>query len=85
MPALETNYDQLEQRLREIPADEILCIMSITSCFAPREPDDAERIGDIAKKHGLFHLVNNAYGLQCSKTTEMLTQAMRKESVDYVV
>jgi len=37
--------------------------MSISSCFAPREPDDLVKIGALARKFKVFHLVNNAYGL----------------------
>ena len=43
--------------------DEVLCIISTTSCFAPRAIDRVEDIGKICKDNNFYHVVNNAYGL----------------------
>ena len=59
--------------------------MTTTSCFAPREPDDILRIGKLARKYKIFHITNNAYGLQCSKTINLINEANSKDLVDYVV
>jgi len=52
--------------------------MSTTSCFAPRVPDKVEEVALLAKKYGVFHVVNNAYGLWCSKIANALKEASRK-------
>lgn len=85
VPALETDLSSLEDLLKNSEQGEFLCIMSNTSCFAPREPDDVIAVGKLARKFGLFHIVNNAYGVQCSKTCEMLRQACSLNLVDYIV
>jgi len=41
--------------------------MSTTSTFAPRVPDRVDEIALIAKKYGVYHVINNAYGIWCSK------------------
>jgi O-phospho-L-seryl-tRNASec:L-selenocysteinyl-tRNA synthase len=41
----------------------VLCVISTTSCFAPRAVDSVVEIAQAAKKAGIFHVVNNAYGL----------------------
>lgn len=61
------------------------CVMSNTSAFAPRVPD---LVGDIARlcaKHGVPHVVNNAFGVQSSKAVEALNEAFRVGRVDAVV
>jgi O-phospho-L-seryl-tRNASec:L-selenocysteinyl-tRNA synthase len=81
---LGTDYQQLEHYLTKY-SEEILCVISTTSCFAPRNPDNVEVIGQLARKYKVFHLVNNAYGLQCSKTVDMLNRTISKGLVDYIV
>lgn len=41
----------------------ILCVLSTTSCFAARTPDKLLDIGNLCKKYNIFHVINNAYGL----------------------
>ena len=43
---------------------ELDCVISTTSCFAPRRPDDVKRIGEFCKTSNIIHLINNAYGIQ---------------------
>lgn len=82
---LETDIAHLKKTLESYDQSEILCVMSVTSCFAPREPDDVIAIGQIARAHGLFHVANNAYGLQCQKTIDMLNKANNANLLDAVV
>jgi O-phospho-L-seryl-tRNASec:L-selenocysteinyl-tRNA synthase len=37
--ALTTNLEALERKINELGAENILCVLSTTSCFAPRLPD----------------------------------------------
>lgn len=81
---LESDLSQLRKVLEE-QASSVLCILSTSSCFAPREPDDIEAIGSLAREFGVYHVTNNAYGLQCSKTIDMLNRAGTQGLVHYIV
>lgn len=82
---LQTDLKALEEKINELGADNIACIFSVTSCFAPRSPDKIDEIAVLCKKHNIFHLVNNAYGLQSTKCTYLINQASRVGRVDAVV
>lgn len=75
----------IEAILSRTPHHEILCIFTTTSCFAPRIPDDIEKIAGICKDLDIPHVINNAYGLQCSKITHKIKEAARIGRVDAVV
>nr|XP_022338126.1 O-phosphoseryl-tRNA(Sec) selenium transferase-like isoform X2 [Crassostrea virginica]XP_022338127.1 O-phosphoseryl-tRNA(Sec) selenium transferase-like isoform X2 [Crassostrea virginica]XP_022338128.1 O-phosphoseryl-tRNA(Sec) selenium transferase-like isoform X2 [Crassostrea virginica] len=74
---LRTNLEEIQKKIEELGAENILCILTTTSCFAPRVPDRLEEIGEICKSQDIPHVVNNAYGLQCSKCTHLIQQASR--------
>lgn len=59
-------------------------MLSATSCFAPRVPDDIPGIAALCKEHDIPHVVNNAYGLQCTKITESINAGL-KIRVDCIV
>ena len=44
----------------------VLCVISTTSCFAPRQPDLIDQIALACKEFDVAHVINNAYGLQCT-------------------
>lgn len=69
----------------ERDAAQTLCVVSTTSCFAPRVPDDVVRVAALCKAYGVGHVVNNAYGLNCSKTCHAINEAVRVGRVDAVV
>lgn len=71
--------------LLESRAEEILCVLSTTSCFAPRQPDLVDEIAKLCKQYGVGHVINNAYGLQCSYISKLITRACRIGRVDAVV
>ena len=77
--------EAVRKKVDELGVENILAIFSTTSCFAPRHPDDVESLAVICKEKNLFHLINNAYGLQCSKINELVIQAHKKGRVDLVV
>ncbi|KAF1333507.1 O-phosphoseryl-trna selenium transferase, partial [Globisporangium splendens] len=80
---LRTDMDGL-QRLIYTHSD-ILAVLSTTSCFAPRGYDDVEAIARVCQSHNIAHVINNAYGVQASKCTHMVNQAMRVGRVDAIV
>jgi len=57
-----TNLPQIEEIIAKTGAENILAIVSTSSCFAPRVPDKLEEIGALCKQHNIFHVVNNVYG-----------------------
>ncbi len=97
-----TDLRALEQKIAELGADSILCVLTTSSCFAPRAPDrylpahkaprkaahDARnthhkahlpfpRIVEIAqmcKANGIGHIINNAYGVQTSKSMHLIIE-----------
>ena len=80
-----TDCDAIEAKIKELGAEAICCIMTTTSCFAPRVPDMLEKVAVLAKDHGIPHLVNNAYGLQSSKCMHLIEQANRVGRLDVFV
>uniref|UniRef100_H2YIK2 O-phosphoseryl-tRNA(Sec) selenium transferase n=1 Tax=Ciona savignyi TaxID=51511 RepID=H2YIK2_CIOSA len=76
---LRTNVTEIMESIKRVGAENVVCIHSTTSCFAPRE------IATICKTHNIPHIVNNAYGLQSSKCMHLLQQAARVGRVDAFV
>lgn len=74
---IRTDLEKLEEIINEEGADSILCVLSTTSCFAPRIPDRIVEIGEICNKHGIGHIVNNAYGLQSNKAIHLINETVR--------
>ncbi|KAL4231703.1 hypothetical protein ACF0H5_009279 [Mactra antiquata] len=82
---LSTDIEMIEKKIVELGSEKIVCVMTTTSCFAPRTPDKLEEVGSICKKYNVPHLVNNAYGLQSSKCTHLIQQAARIGRIDVFV
>ena len=72
---LSTNLEGIENIIQEKGADSILGILSCNSCFAPRVPDDLVGISKVCKKYGLYHICNNAFGLQSTISNNNILQA----------
>lgn len=81
---LQTNTIEIERLLLLLGA-EVLCVLSTTSCFAPRTPDKVDEIAKICKQYGVAHVINNAYGLQCQYISRLIERAMTVGRVDYIV
>lgn len=80
-----TNVKEFEQKIEEFGVEKIICIISTTSCFAPRACDDIEELAKLAKRLNIAHVINNAYGLQSSFLTHQIEQAQRVGRVDLVI
>lgn len=80
-----TNITEFENKIQEIGVDNILCIYSTTSCFAPRQCDDLIGLSEMAKKNNVFHVVNNAYGLQSTFLTHQIEQGIRTGKLDLFI
>lgn len=82
---LRTDVDTIQSKIKELGAENILCLYTTTSCFAPRTPDRLEEVGKICKNEDIPHIVNNAYGLQMSKCCHLVQQAANVGRVDAFV
>ncbi|CAD6196395.1 unnamed protein product [Caenorhabditis auriculariae] len=82
--ALVTNVEHIN-RLIEQRGSEILCVLSTTSCFAPRAPDNVEAIAAICRLHDVPHLINNAYGLQSEEIVRKIVAANETGRIDAFV
>ncbi|CAH0382722.1 unnamed protein product [Bemisia tabaci] len=82
---LRTDVVALEQQMATLGSDNIVCVLSTTSCFAPRAADSLEQIAVICSRYNIPHLVNNAYGLQSTRLMHLIQEAARKGRVDAFV
>lgn len=80
-----TNVESVQHAVKEYGADNILCILTTTSCFAPRRPDKVDAVASICKEHEIPHVINNAYGLQCPLIAKLVNRAITVGRVDYIV
>uniref|UniRef100_A0A182HZ58 O-phosphoseryl-tRNA(Sec) selenium transferase n=1 Tax=Anopheles arabiensis TaxID=7173 RepID=A0A182HZ58_ANOAR len=81
-PTFATDLAAFAKHINQLGADAICCVLSTTSCFAPRSSDDVIELGKLCKAHSIPHVVNNAYGLQSSYYCHQLNQAARTGRVD---
>ena len=72
---IETDLEGIKNAIDKYGVENILCITSTTSCFAPRCYDNIEEISKICKEKKLFHVINNAYGIYCTKIIDMINKA----------
>ncbi|CAH2299929.1 phosphatidylinositol 4-kinase type 2-beta [Pelobates cultripes] len=82
---LRTDLTAINTKIQELGAENILCIHSTTSCFAPRVPDRIEELSVICATHDIPHIVNNAYGVQSSKCMHLIQQGARVGRIDAFV
>ncbi|KAF5270345.1 hypothetical protein FQR65_LT05533 [Abscondita terminalis] len=82
---LASGIDQVRLAIEEHGSSLIACVMSTTSCFAPRIGDDIEQIGITCKKYDVPHLVNNAYGLQSRRVMKKIQNAHLRGRIDAFV
>jgi len=83
--ALGTDVPAIRAAIERLGAENVLCVCSTTSTFAPRVPDSIDEIAVLCNEAGVPHVINNAYGLQCSKCSHLVETACRKGRVDAFV
>merc|ERR1712007_78350 len=82
--SLKTDVKAIEAKILELGAENVVCVLTTTSTFAPRIPDDVQGVAVVCNKLGVGHVINNAYGLQCGKIMNAVEQASRQGRVDAV-
>ncbi|KAL3924065.1 MAG: hypothetical protein SGILL_001269 [Bacillariaceae sp.] len=79
-----TDTEAMEAALKT-HGDKVLAVITTTSCFAPRVPDCVDIVAKLCKNYDVCHVINNAYGLQCAKTSKLVNRACVVGRVDAVV
>jgi O-phospho-L-seryl-tRNASec:L-selenocysteinyl-tRNA synthase len=82
---LRTNIEAIEEAIQFHGAENIFCVVTTTSCFAPRACDRVEEVSRICKSNDIPHVINNAYGLQTTKCTSLIDRACRSGRVDAII
>jgi O-phospho-L-seryl-tRNASec:L-selenocysteinyl-tRNA synthase len=82
---LSTDIEAIASLLSELGPETIHSVVLTTSTFSPRTPDDVPSVAKICKDLGIALVVNNAYGLQCTKCCHLVNEAIRVGRVDLVV
>jgi O-phospho-L-seryl-tRNASec:L-selenocysteinyl-tRNA synthase len=79
-----TDIEAMEAALAEHD-EKVLAIITTTSCFAPRVPDAVDKVAKLCANANVHHVINNAYGLQCAKTSKLINRACVVGRVDAIV
>ena len=72
-------------RVWQLRVWQVLCVLSTTSCFAPR---GVERLLDLARiclELDVPHFVNNAYGVQCTSCMRAIAAASKHGRLDLFI
>ena len=85
MEGLASDVEGISLLVDVLGADTIHSIVLTTSTFAPRTPDDIPTVSRLCKQLNIPLIVNNAYGLQCSKCCHLVNEALKIGRVDLVV
>jgi len=79
---LRTNVPGVRARIEEVGAEHVLCVLSTTSCFAPRGIDKLLDLGRLCAEMGVPHIANNAYGVQCTQCMKAIAAASKHGRLD---
>ena len=78
---MQTNTSTI-RALMELHRGRVLCVLTTTSCFAPRQPDLVDEVARLCKEYEVGHVINNAYGLQCPYISKLINRAITIGRVD---
>mmetsp|Transcript_5425 Transcript_5425/g.12345 ORF Transcript_5425/g.12345 Transcript_5425/m.12345 type:complete len:565 (+) Transcript_5425:109-1803(+) len=86
-----TDLQALEEALDQY-GNSILAVLTTTSCFCPRVPDEVDAVAKMIQTWndgkggaGISHVINHAYGLQCRATNKLLNRACTIGRVDAII
>jgi len=74
---LKTDVAAIEHQMCTLGSDNIVCVLTTTSCFAPRVSDSLEQVAVLCQRFSVPHLINNAYGLQSSRCMHLIQEAAK--------
>ncbi len=73
------------EKVRKAIDAETAAIMSTTTFFPPREPDDIKTLAKLAEEENIFHIINNAYGVQSRQIMKLIQGAIDAGRVDLII
>ncbi|MHA1728339.1 MAG: O-phosphoseryl-tRNA(Sec) selenium transferase [Promethearchaeota archaeon] len=73
--------EMIEEKINE----KTFAILSTTTFFPPRAPDNVKEIAKIAEKHDIVHIINNAYGVQSRDIMKLIRGAIDAGRVDAII
>jgi len=79
---LRTDLAALESKMKELDPSRVLCVLSTTSCFAPRGRERLLEVARLCDKMDIAHIANNAYGVQCAGCMKEIAAASRHARLD---
>eukprot|EP00977_Amphora_coffeiformis_P000867 scaffold184_cov179-Amphora_coffeaeformis.AAC.26 len=82
--AVTTDLDALQAALDQY-GERVLAVVTTTSCFAPREPDAADKVAKLCQERNVHHVINHAYGLQSTRAVKLVNRACVVGRVDAIV
>jgi len=71
--------------VEEAISEETCAILSTTTFFPPREPDNVKEIAKIAAREDVPHIINNAYGVQSREIMKMIRGSIDAGRVDAII
>ena len=74
---LKTDLVAMEHQMCSLGSENIVCVLTTTSCFAPRVSDSLEPVAVLCQRFNIPHLINKAYGLQSSRCMHLIQEAAR--------
>jgi hypothetical protein len=78
---LRASVDAVRAAVNAVGADAVVCVMTTSSCFAPRGADRLVDIARLCAELGCGHVINNAYGVQSAALCAAVTAACRRGRV----
>ena len=69
-------------RIADVGASNVLCVLTTTSCFAPRGVDKLLEVARHCAELEVPHITNNAYGVQCKLCMKAISAASRHGRLD---
>jgi O-phospho-L-seryl-tRNASec:L-selenocysteinyl-tRNA synthase len=79
-----TDLDALQKALEDYQG-RVLAVITTVSCFAPRVPDKVDQVAKFCRDADVYHIINSAYGLQCTVTSKLINRACVVGRVDAIV
>ena len=80
-----TDLDAVRAAVEAAGPANVCCVVTSTSCFAPRAGDACSDVAKMCAELDVGHVVNNAYGVQATALCKEVTRAWRRGRVDAVV
>lgn len=73
------------EKVRKNITAETVGILSTTTFFPPRETDEIKELAKIAAEYDIYHVINNAYGVQSRAVMKKIQGAIDSGRVDAIV